>query len=83
MPNSTKKVNAKSAAKSAKTQPAAKSILTREQRSLIAKFAALKAHCHKTFQSDRTREEQKEQRSAYASALKTAPAFIKARFSAL
>jgi hypothetical protein len=48
-----------------------KPLLTKEQRTAVSTLAALKAHCHKSFQSmNRSREEQSEQRKAYVVALK-------------
>jgi len=74
--------NTKKQVKTAK--PAArKSTLSKAQISVIARFAAYKAHCHKSFQADRTPAERKEQVAHYNAELRKAPAFIRERFESI
>jgi len=56
------------------------SVLSKAQRSIIAKFAALKAHCHKSFQSERDAADRKQTVKNYNTALASAPALIRERF---
>lgn len=76
------KANTKKSAKSAKKQTV-RHTMSAAQRTISAKFAALRAHLHKTFQSERTPQERKEQIAAFRNALKTAPAFIRERYANL
>jgi hypothetical protein len=57
-----------------------KSTLSKAQISEIARFAAFKAHCHKSFQADRSPADRKAQVQQYNAKLRTAPAFIRSRF---
>jgi len=76
------KLNSKS---NSSAKPASKPTtpkLTKTQRSQIMRVAALKAHTHKSFQSERTPAERKQALKNYQSALKSAPAFVRVRFAA-
>ena len=62
MPKATKKATTKASAKPTKQ------LLTHAQRSEIARLAALKAHTHKSFQSERNATERREQIAKYNTA---------------
>lgn len=67
----------------AKSSKRAKSVMPKAQRSVIQRFAGLKAHAHPTFQKQRTPAERKAIIASYNAALKTAPKFIRTRFERL
>lgn len=51
--------------------------LTHAQRSQIARLAALKAHTHKSFQSERNASERKQAVANFRKALSSAPKFVR------
>lgn len=56
-------------------------VLSKDDRSEIAQFSAMIAQLHPSFQSQRTKEEQKDQVARVKAYLKSAPKFITERFA--